>query len=338
MNQGIELSIPKLSAPVEVLDLNRRASSALRRASIYTVAEIVLAGKLKLSSMKNIGPFTTGCIFRAASSYLGLPEEGLAEEAGSLPGTCWSPWEVPIRALSLPGPLLRELMRKGYFHVRQLIEARTIGYARALWLNTKDIDEIDRALNEYLGRAAQACLMRRFGTEGIAEPLSLPCPVLTLPLPRLGEGSWSALKETSLQRASPGRTGARRISGLHLRPSLRQAHDHVRQNLNVLGIFLDYFEEKLSPCQESLQSSPLELEVLIEHLLPDPAVSDLILHEQEVERMIVLLRSLAPYSSLLLEEMKERWPTLILLSCLVEPAMTPIPAFPHSKITNGVRG
>jgi hypothetical protein len=321
MNQGIDISIPKLSAPVEVLDINRRTCCTLRRASIYTVAEIVLAGNAKLSAVKNIGPLTTSRIFRAVSSYLGLPEEGLVEEADSLLGTCWNPWEVPTRALPLPDPILRELMCKGYFQVHQLIQARTTGYGKALWLNTKDIDEVDRALNDYLGRAAQARLVRWFGTEGIPEPPSISCPVLILPLPRLGEGPWSALKQTSLQRSSPGKTGARRISALHLRPSLQQAHEHVRQNLNALSIFLDYFEDKLSPFQESLQSSPLELEILIELLLPDPAVSALILHEQEVERMIVLLRSLVPYPSPLLEEMKGRWPVLFLLSCLVEPAL-----------------
>ena len=341
MNQGIDISIPKLSAPVELLDINRRACQALRRAGIYTVAEIVLAGIPKLSAVKNVGHLTTSRIFRAAASYLGLPEDGLADEAGSVLGTCWNPWEAPTRALPLPDPILRELRRKGYFQVRQLIQARTTGYGTALWLSAKDCDEVDRALNEYLGRAARDRLVRWFGTEDIPELTPIPCPVLSLPLPKLGEGPWSALKQTSLQRSASGTTVTRRINAHQLSPSLQQAYDHVRQNLNVLSIFLDYFEDKLSPVQASLQSSPLELETLIEHLLPDPAVSDLILDEQDVERMIVLLRSLVSHPGPLLEEMKRRWPVLLLLSWLVEPALeklsTPIPASPHSTNTNGGR-
>ena len=43
MNQGIDISIPKLSAPVEILHIDRRAYRLLKRASLYTVAEVVLA-------------------------------------------------------------------------------------------------------------------------------------------------------------------------------------------------------------------------------------------------------------------------------------------------------
>ena len=323
VNPNIDISIAKLSAPVEMLSVGKRTCRALQRAGIYTVAEIILTGKPKLGSAKHMGTLTTSRVFEAVSRFLGLPEERLAEEANSLLGTCWNPWDVPTHVLQLPDSILRELKCKGYYGIQQLIRGRTNGYDKTLWSNAESIAEVDRALNEYLGRAAQARLVRWFRTEGIPEPPSIPCPVLILPLPRLGEGPWSALKQRALQRRSLKKTGARGINGQQLRPSLRQAHDHVRQNLNVLSIFLDYFEEKSTCFQESLGVRPLELESLVEHLLPDPAASEVLLDEKEVERMILLLRNLVMYPGpRFAEELEQRWPVLLRLSCLVEPVLT----------------
>ena len=86
----------------------------------------------------------------------------------------------------------------------------------------------------------------------------------------------------------------------------------MQQNLNVLSIFLDYFEEKSNRLQENLGTHPLELETLIEHLLPDPAASEILLHEKEVERMIILLQALVMYfRTWVAQEMEPRWPVLL---------------------------
>jgi len=82
MNQSIELSIPfrKLTAPVEVLNLERRMCRALQRAGMRTVAEVVLMGKPKLRAVKRVGPVTTRLVFEAISGYLGISEEELAQQ------------------------------------------------------------------------------------------------------------------------------------------------------------------------------------------------------------------------------------------------------------------
>jgi hypothetical protein len=107
---------------------------------MYTVAEVVLTGKPKLSAAKRVGALTTHRVFEAVSGYLGLAEEQLAEASESLPGTCWDPWAASTSILRLPDSILCELKHQGYFQVSQLIKARTIGYSSALWLNAKDID------------------------------------------------------------------------------------------------------------------------------------------------------------------------------------------------------
>ena len=74
-----------------------------------------------------------------------------------------------------------------------------------------------------------------------------------------------------MKRLALEKNVARGINGQQLRPSLRQAYDHVRPNLNVLSIFLDYFEEKSNCFQESRGAHPLELETLVEPaLVKDP--------------------------------------------------------------------
>ena len=327
MNQRIELSISvplgKLSAPVEVLTLGKRTQRALQRASIYTVAEIVLSGKPNLSAVKGVGSLTANRVFEAVSWYLGLPEEQLAEEAHSLLGTCWNPWAAPVQALGLPDPYLQELTRKGFFQVRQLIQARTAGYAEFLWMNAMDIDAINRALNEYLGGAARLRLLRCVGTDPSLVPSSIRFPVLTLPLPRLGDGAWSTLEQCSMRFLSlelMDSFGFRRQGTFQ---SIQRAHEHVRENMGILCIFLDYFEERSSRFRDNMGTGPLELETLVRHLLPDPAASDLILDEKEVERMIVLIRILVLYfRTWVAQEIEPRWPVLLRMSCLVEPALT----------------
>ena len=107
----------------------------------------------------------------------------------SLPGTCRSPWAAPTSLLRLPISILWELKHQGYFQVSQLIKARTIGYSSALWLNAKDIEEeVDRAFNDYPGRAAQGRLLTYVGIESILEPPSIPSPFLQLH----SEDVWSA--------------------------------------------------------------------------------------------------------------------------------------------------
>lgn len=64
------------------------------------------------------------------------------------------------------------------------------------------------------------------------------------------------------------RTGGTNRQRLHR--GIQEAQEHVQQHLNVLSLFLDYFEEKSKCLQENLGTHPLEFETLIEPLLPDP--------------------------------------------------------------------
>ena len=97
------------------------------------------------------------------------------------------------------------------------------------------------------------------------------------------------------------RTGGTNPQRLHLHRGSQEAQEHVQQNLNVLSLFLDYFEEKSNRLQENLGTHPLEFETLIEHLLPDPAASE-----------IIRLRTLVMYfRTWVAHEMEPRWPVLL---------------------------
>ena len=68
VNEGIDISIARRSAPVEVLSVGQRTRRALQRAGISTVAEIVLPGKPKLGAARRVGSLTTGRIFEASGA------------------------------------------------------------------------------------------------------------------------------------------------------------------------------------------------------------------------------------------------------------------------------
>jgi hypothetical protein len=195
VNQSIDLSIAKLSSPVEVLDINRRAYRALQRASIYTVAELVLIGRHSLETVKQIGILTAGRILAAAAKYLGLSEEQLKDVAAAPDEAGFNVWKAPVRALPLPASTCQVLEEMGCFRVEELLRARAIGYERSLGLSSREIVEVNEGLKEFLGKAAQAQLRRLVSAESLSNSASLS-PVLILRLPRLMESDRSAIENS----------------------------------------------------------------------------------------------------------------------------------------------
>lgn len=344
MNPVIDLSIKKLSAPVEILDLNHGAHRRLRRASIYTVAEIVLAGQSKLASAKAIGRWTADRILEAAAGYLGLRKEQLGCGASGQPGKPWDARDTMVSVLSLTAPQFDALGSLGLFRIRDLLRCRTGGYSELRGMSSRDIEKIDRALSHYIAGEAQAKLKSWIGTDIILdssypehfllwvgeEPipdypgpgsLCLPSTELILQLPGIRDRSWSVLERDAMHGLSLPQIGNEiGVTRERVRQIIKDAHGKLRPHLRYLSPFLDYFEAQSVVLQETSGRGPLELRTLVHHLLAGPVPAGLIMTEQDVVRMIYLIRTLVLHPSpWFLSTLRPGWPAFILQSCLVEP-------------------
>src|SRR3990172_3625433 len=181
MNQGMDFSIEKLSAPVEALDLDMRSCRLLRHASIYTVAEIIIAGKRNILSAKNTGPLAASRIFRAVAGYLGVSEELLSGEAVKQIASLQqskplNPLHAPVTALNLPSSTIRYLKSLGVLRIKELLKVRANDYGKILGLGEKDIRKINKELNFYLAGIAQAQIQPLVETNSTIEPSIIRTP------------------------------------------------------------------------------------------------------------------------------------------------------------------
>jgi len=332
--QGMDFSIEKLSAPVEALDLDMRSCRLLRHASIYTVAEIIIAGKRNILSAKNTGPLVASRIFRAVAGYLGVSEELLSGEAVKQIASLQqrkplNPLHAPVTALNLPSSTIRYLKSLGVFRIKELLKVRANDYGKILGLGEKDKRRVDKELSFYLAGIAQAQIQPLVETNSTIEPSIIKPPSkidlrLILKLLGINERAWSVLELRATQLLTleeiAGEIGG--VSRQSVSEIIRQVHEKVRRKLNSLIVFFDYFEERSKVVRKRLGKSKPDRKTLLHSLLPDPASSNFIADEKEVEKLIALVRTLAihqkPWFS---KDVERRWKTFIFLSCSVDPAL-----------------
>jgi hypothetical protein len=328
VNANIDISLAKLSAPVEVLRLDRRACQTLRRARVYTVAEIVLRGKHKLFSIRNLGAQTAYRIWHALAEYLELSQEQLGSETASASESSGDVWGVPISILPLFPSTLQELSWLGYSSIDDLVRSRANQYRDLSGIDAQELSAINQHLHSYLVRAAQAHLLRIQRDYPTLESSSLK-PLTTIAshpasgLPSDPARRWSVLELRTMQGLSAPEICARLgLSSSQVSGDISRTWKWLRRNLDTQRAFLDHLEERSKLLQSSLGTGSLDLHDLVQHLSANPTDSNLEVQGTEVERMILVLRSLAIHPHRWLwRYMEPKWPTLIWLSCLVEPAI-----------------
>jgi hypothetical protein len=327
MSQITQIYFCKLSDPVDTLDIGRKACRALQRAGITTVAEILLAGKPKLNSIKNVGPNTVADIWRAATGYLHLSEGQLVKLASQLERTGRDARGRSIAALPLPASTLEALWSTGVYQIDELIQSRTLGYCKLPGMEAGKIAEIDQALRSHMSGFALDQLLPQIGTIDMSalshtDTLSVKHPDLILQLPGIPEQHWSILELAAMQLLRLEAIGARAggISEDRVRNIIKQAQEELHHRLGYFSIFLDHFEEQSKILESNLGDGPLDLKTLVHHLLPDPLKSNLIIEEREVLRMVLLIRTLVLYKNdWFWQELEPGWRTFFLLCCLVAP-------------------
>jgi hypothetical protein len=329
MDQSVYILIQKLSTAVEDLPIDKRACHQLKHANLHTVAEVILAGKPALMSAKNIGPLSADRIWKAVANYAGLPEEALGNAGPSQGDDPLDAREASIAFLPLTQTTLFALRCMGVSRIQQLIQARAASYNTFIGISGEEIGRIDRALRRYLVSAAQDLFSDPGGQPAVAAPEApepeetIPVPDMALPLPKLSTCDWSLLEHRAMQLSSMEEIAVKfELSKRTVRRTIDQAHDQLQRKMVFLSLFLDQFEKKSNSLHNELGNGPLDLKTLSLHLLSEPVLPDLAVEEWQAERLILLVRSMVLQpSSWFRAHMEPRWPSFILSSCLVEPAI-----------------
>ena len=131
------------------------------------------------------------------------------------------------------------------------------------------------------------------------------------------------LAARAMQAASREQTSAKFSLGKgKVCHTIERAHDQLRRKMVFLSLFLDHFEKKSHALQKDLGHGPLDLKTLALHMLSEPDLPELAVEEWQAERLILLMRSMVLQpNSWFQGQIEPRWPSFILLSCLVEPAI-----------------
>ena len=328
MDQSTDILIQKLSTPVEGLAIDAHARHQLKHASLYTAAEILLAGKPSLRSLRNVGPLTADHIWEALARHLGLPGDQLVEAALPQEKDYQETWNTPITALPLTQRTVDELRSMGVSRIAELIKARPAACNKFLGMEVRQLDEIELALSRYLVQTAQARLLDlkvipAFATSQAQEPEAIPVRDMPFPLPEISDQDWALLEFRAMQAASREQTSAKFSLGKgKVCHTIERAHDQLRRKMVFLSLFLDHFEKKSHALQKDLGHGPLDLKTLALHMLSEPDLPELAVEEWQAERLILLMRSMVLQpNSWFQGQIEPRWPSFILLSCLVEPAI-----------------
>jgi hypothetical protein len=330
MIQDINIYFQKLSDPLVKLDISPRACRALRRAGITTVADVVLAGRQKLDSIRQVGSITVDEVWGAVVGHLELSDEQLADTSSQRNGTYAAVRKSSTMTLSVRASTLQALSSMSIYFFDGLIRSRSIGYSNLHGMEAEQIAEIDQALRFQMTRFAIARLLQRIEYQDKPDPFVMEgpsCNDLGLILQQSGNNNdvWSILELASMHRYSLKAIGtlADGIGREGVRQMIEQAQEMLHHKLGELSLFLDHFEKRSKIFRKWPEDGPLDLKTLVPHLLPDLTKSNLIIERREVIKMILLIRCLVLFKKdWFWEEMEPRWRTFIRLSCLVAPDLT----------------
>ena len=330
MIQDINIYFQKLSDPLVKLDISPRACRALRRAGITTVAEVVLAGKSGLDSIRQVGSITVDEVWKVAAGHLELSDEQLAKISFQQDDWQGDVRNFPTITLPLQALTIQALSSMGIYDFDRLIRSRSIGYSNLHGMEAEQIAELDQALRFQMTRFAFAGLLQWIEIQDKPDPFVMEgpsCKALGLILQQFGNSNevWSILELASMQRYSLKDVGtlAAGIGSEVVCQMIEETQEMLHSKLGDLNIFLDHFEKQSLIFRNGLGNRPLDLKTLVPSLLADPIKSNLIIERHDVRRMILLIRCLVLYKNdWFWEEIEPRWRTFIRLSCLVAPDLT----------------
>jgi len=323
----------KFSSLIEELNLSPRAIHMLRRAGVRTVSKIIVLGKSKILSIKNIGALSSDQIFMAVAEHLGIPDDmvssdGIKRIALETQEKTSSPSNVPVTDLDLPSSLIHLLKNIGVLRLDQLIKFRANNYGNSSQLGNAEAKKIGHALKKYVGDFGKSKVLEGTTLERKVDNLRAtelsPLKNLYLILAALGlnERAWFVLELRSIHCLTLEEIAAE-IGGVtreRVRQIIDQINGKIRGKFYVLLFLLDFLNEQAKLINKRHKNKSLEVKALAEEFRLLLLEIDFIATKEDVERFIAIIRFIV-ISGKFWERKKieETYKDLTFLVCFADP-------------------
>ncbi|MBV6393022.1 MAG: hypothetical protein KPEEDBHJ_02252 [Anaerolineales bacterium] len=317
----------KMSSTLEELGFDRRAYHLLKRASIHHVSSLIVRGRSGILNIKGMGMTTVNHIISVVAKHLGLPEnevfsEKTMQEALIYEEKPFDPLDAPITVLDLPLSTCNTLNSLGVFVMRDLLRLKAEvadGYGIE-GLRKTETRRIYAELNLYLSRHNQPNMERK-----VLETATIPTVInlstilaatirdeRTLRIIELRAGQLLTLEEIATKTGGVTRERIRQI--------IDQVNERIRENLNLLKIFCDFFEEIVEDIGRDIDPTSFVIESLVKKCklyLPGEVLNAT---EEELRVLMIIIRLLVIYDKPWANEyLYSRWKNFVFLTCMAIP-------------------
>ena len=359
MTQNISIDVDKLISPIEELGLKQRAYHSLMRAGIRQISDIIVIGEVKIMSIRNIGSLIGEYIISETAGFLGISKDALfsvdpikliMEEKDKSN----RPLYDPIELLNLSPVIISLLKQAGIECVTDLIASSDLQYG-----NLKKIDnanfrnrvlrELDKQLLVYLTsrRDEDDASNKEISKVSNYEDKSVEVssltggkklnylvgtpPVATKQIEKLvwvldslgmSNRIWLVI-ELKANRLLSHKEIAAEIGGVtraRIYQIIDRVLENVKANLKSLSVFFDFFEKKAIEIRSELLSDTFTIDTLVEHLNKNLIYEYLYATNEDVVKLITLIRVLVMHRKPWVSEIIEaNWGNIVFLSCLVDP-------------------
>jgi hypothetical protein len=345
MDQLSGLRVNKFSSTLEELGLDRRAYNLLKRASIHYVSTIIARGESGILDIKGMGVNTANHIFSVVAKHLHVPEAeifsaNIIQAALSCEERPFDPLDAPISVLNLPFSTCETLNLLGAFVVGDLLrlKAEAADSYGIKGLRKTEIRKIYTALNLYLSRHGQSNAKRKTIKTAVIPTIIDLSTILaaivkderTLRIIELRANRLLTLEEIAAETGGVTRERIRQI--------IDQVHERIRENLNLLKIFCDFFEKGTKRIDKDLNGRDFAINALAKNCkfqLPDQGISAT---EEELQILIAIIRLLAIHDKTWTQEfIYRRWKKFVFLACIANPPIKGHEAVNQALIDNKLK-
>lgn len=323
------MRIEKISSTLEELRFDRRTYHLLKRASIHHVSSIIARGESGILNIKGMGIVTFNHIISVVASHLNILENEVfspktMQDALAYEGRSLDPLDAPISILDLPISTCEALNSLGVFVMGDLLrlKAKASGGYRIDRLRKTEIRRIYAELNSYLSRNNQSNVERRIitttATRTIIDLSIILAAILkderTLRIVELRAIQLLTLEEIASEAGGVTRERIRQI--------IDQVHERIQENLNLLKIFCDFFEERTKDISKNLSDGGFTIDALVKQCKLQLPSERLSATEEELITLIAIVRLLTMHDRAWSQEfVYKRWNKFAFLACFAAPSI-----------------
>lgn len=319
----------KMSSTLEELGFDRRAYHLLKRASIHHVSSLIVRGRSGILNIKGMGMTTVNHIISVVAKHLGLPEdevfsEKTMQEALIYEEKPFDPLDAPITVLDLPLSTCNTLNSLGVFVMRDLLRLKAEvadGYGIE-GLRKTETRRIYTELNLYLSRHNQPNMERK-----VLETATIPTVInlSTILAATIRDERTLQIIEFRAKQLLTLEEIANNVGGVtreRIRQIIDQVHERTRENLHLLKMFCDFFEEIFESISKDIDDVSFTIDNLVTQCkthLPDELLKAT---DGDLYVLIIIIRLLAihdkPWAN---EYIYDKWKNFVFLACMANPSI-----------------